>query len=135
MKYPLTNEGIIRACHEIGSFLNDKKIDAKETFRIKMAAEEVLVNYQNTLGEGAEFLLDMGGSFGRKVIRLTVPGERIDPSKVGEYESAGPTVEAPMWSYSARAEKACPTDSRSPSPSLPRAFWACSSDCPRNRYA
>ena len=109
MKYPLTNEGIIRACHEVESFLNDKKIDAKETFRIKMAAEEVLVNYQNTLGEGAEFLLDKGGSFGRKVIRLTVPGERIDPSKVGEYESEEDALlrnalmrmgDLPRWTYS-----------------------------------
>ena len=79
MHYSLSNDGISQACREIEQFLDSKKIKSKEKIRIIMGMEEVLLNYQHSFGESAGFMLDKGRSFGNKKIRISVPGERLDP--------------------------------------------------------
>ena len=53
MNYRLTNEDIRKACGEIRSFLEDRKLDSKEQLRIVMGAEEVLLNYRKTDGSNS----------------------------------------------------------------------------------
>lgn len=87
MNYRLSNEDIEKACGEIRSFLEDRKLDSKEQLRIVMGAEEVLLNYRNAFGEDAVFTLDKGMSLGRKKgpsLRSgrkdrSLPGQRIRP--------------------------------------------------------
>lgn len=87
MRALLTNENIERACEEIESFLAKRGVERKERLRIRLGAEEALLNYQKAFGAEAEFRLDEGSSFGRGQIRLTVPGASFDPYASSELSS------------------------------------------------
>ena len=60
-------------------YLKKRGCESKELLRIKLSIEEVLICYQQRLGEEAEFTLDTGAGFGRSKIRLTIPGAEADP--------------------------------------------------------
>ena len=108
MKYTLSNEDIVMACEEAVKELESSGIETRDKIRINMSLEEVLLTYQKALGEDAVFVLDEGGYFGSKKIRLTVPGDRIDPFSVAEYSSDEDDVmrnvmtrmgKMPRWRY------------------------------------
>lgn len=108
MKYTLSNENIVMACEEAVKDLESSGVEAKDKIRINMSLEEVLLTYQKAMGEDAVFVLDEGGYFGSKKIRLTVPGDRIDPFSVAEYSSDEDDVmrnvmtrmgKMPRWRY------------------------------------
>ena len=49
--YLLTNSNIDIISDEIGAFLDKCKVDRKDAMRIKLAAEETLIQYQERFGE------------------------------------------------------------------------------------
>lgn len=109
MVYRLTNEDIASACADVKLFLETRKIEAREQLRIVMGAEEVLLAYQNKFGSESSFLLDKGGSFGSKKVRISVKGDRTDPFAADGFSSDEDDVmrnaltrmgRMPRWSYS-----------------------------------
>ena len=52
--YLLSNSNIDIISDEIGAFLDKCKVDRKDAMRIKFAAEEILLNYQERFGEEQE---------------------------------------------------------------------------------
>ncbi len=85
MKATLTNENINNACEEAGAFLKARGCDSKELVRVKFSIEDVLLRYQKLLGKDAEFILETGGGFSKRKIRLTVRGPEHDPFANSEY--------------------------------------------------
>lgn len=85
----LTNENIETACTEIEEYTKRRKAAREDAIRIRLSLEEVLLSYQKAFGEEAGFRLETGGSFGRSMIRLTIPGSSLDPFE----ESASGTDE------------------------------------------
>lgn len=79
MREKLTNKGILQACEVAEKYLKKRGCESKELLRIKLSIEEVLICYQQRLGEEAAFTLNTGAGFGRSKIRLTIPGAEADP--------------------------------------------------------
>ena len=63
--YLLSNLNIDIISEEIGAFLDKCKVDRKDAMRIKLAAEEILLNYQECFGEEQKVALDCRKRFGR----------------------------------------------------------------------
>ncbi len=108
MKSTLSLQAINHAVEEADQFLKGKRAAAKDVIRIKMGIEEALLTYQNKMGEDAEFSMDMGISFGKKRIRLDIPGAMIDPFISTELNSEEDDFmrqtlvrmgELPRWQY------------------------------------
>lgn len=138
MKYTLTNENIGKACEEAGAFLENSGADAKDKIRIAMNMEEVLLSYQKVLGEGASFIVDEGGYFGSKKIRLTVPGDRVDPFAASEHSSDEDDVmrsamtrmgKMPRWRYRRSANEIVFTAAKKRLPDWSMLFIAIASAC------
>ena len=87
MKAQLTTLSIDKAVVEAEKYLGQRRIDKKDLIRILLNLEETLLFFQKTYGEEACFSMDKGTSFGRRKIRLIIPGTRIDPSASSEYTS------------------------------------------------
>ena len=79
MDYLLTNVNIDIISDEIGLFLEKCKVDRKDAMRIKFAAEEILLNYQERFGEEQEVALDCRKRFGRPRIVLNINSARFNP--------------------------------------------------------
>lgn len=77
--FPLTSAGIDAASARLAVVL---KIIAgqREGLRIRLAVEEVLSHWQNTLGEDAVCTLWCGSRFGQRMTRLSAAGTSADPS-------------------------------------------------------
>ena len=76
--YLLTNSNIDIISDEIGAFLDKCKVDRKDAMRIKLAAEETLLNYQERFGEEKEVSLDCRKRLGRPRIEFSIIGERYN---------------------------------------------------------
>lgn len=79
MKYKLNEINIDAVCEKADEYLVKKKTEPKDRIRTKLSIEEILLNYMGVFGNEAEFSIDFGGGFARNKIRLTVPGESLDP--------------------------------------------------------
>ncbi|MBR2220373.1 MAG: hypothetical protein IJ974_05265, partial [Phascolarctobacterium sp.] len=106
--YLLTNLNIDLISEKIGEFLDKCKVDRKDAMRIKFAAEEILLNYQERLGEEQEVALDCRKRFGRPRIVLNINSARFNPieEKVEQGESSEVLNSvmvnmglAPNWEY------------------------------------
>ena len=75
----LTNSNIDIISDEIGAFLDKCKVDRKDAMRIKLAAEETLIQYQERFGETKEIRLDCRKRLGRPRIEISIVGERFNP--------------------------------------------------------
>ena len=101
----LTNENINTAVDSTERFLTDVGVDGKDIVRIRLAVEEVLLFYQNALGQNGEGALKCQTRLWRPRIELSFPGSRFDPLKISEEGGevlqsilAGMGI-APVWQY------------------------------------
>ena len=86
MKYKLNEINIDAACKEVDAYLIKKKTKSKVRIQTTLSVEEILLNYLDLFGKDAEFTLDFGGGLSKAKIRLTVPGEMVNP-----FRSSGDT--------------------------------------------
>ena len=77
--YLLSNLNIDIISEEIGEFLNKCKVDRKDAMRIKLVAEETLLNYQEQFGEEQVVVFECGKRFGRPRVELRFPSARFNP--------------------------------------------------------
>lgn len=75
----LSGEGIDTAAEQITEFLTRAGTDKKETLRIRLRAEDILLRWQERFGTEAEVTLQLTTQFRQKSIRLILPGEAFDP--------------------------------------------------------
>ena len=108
MKAQLTTGSIDQAVMEAEQYLGQKNTDKKDLIRIMLNMEETLLFFQRKFGEEACFSLDKGTSFGRRKIRLTIPGERTEPGASSDFGSDEDRFmqmalarmgQLPKWSY------------------------------------
>ena len=78
-KYLLTNVNVDIISDEIGAFLDKCKVDRKDVMRIKLAAEETLLSYQERFREEKEISLACRKRLGRPRIEISIIGERFNP--------------------------------------------------------
>lgn len=106
--YTLSNVNIDYISEAIGEFLDQFKIDRKDALRIKLAAEEILLNYQEQFGEEQVVSMDCRKRFGRIRIVLTIAADRYNPFyEKRENEEASDVLHrilvnmglAPNWEY------------------------------------
>lgn len=75
----LNEINIDAACNEADAYLESKKAERSERLRTRLALEEILLQYKSAFGSDAEFTVDYSGGIAKCRIRLTVPGEQLDP--------------------------------------------------------
>ena len=92
MNYLLTNSNIDIISDEIGAFLDKCKVDRKDAMRIKLAAEETLIQYQERFGETKEIRLDCRKRLGRPRIEISIPAARFNPIELQEESEENSTV-------------------------------------------
>ena len=79
MRLKLTEANINRTCEEAEQFLRGRNTVSKDRIRTTLSLEETLLKYKNKFGSDADYVADFGGGLGRNRIRLSVPGEALDP--------------------------------------------------------
>lgn len=77
--YRLTDTNIDIASTCISEFLTAGKVSSRDTLRLRLSLEEVLLKYLEHFGEGKEFFLRTSRRFRTLKIELTVPGDSFDP--------------------------------------------------------
>lgn len=104
-KYQFSNHHINQASEQVGTFLEAFGVERREALRIKLTFEEILLNYQEKLGQSAGFCVRCIKRFSAMRIELTVAGAPFDPLHRDGEESdvmqgllAGIGL-APTWSY------------------------------------
>lgn len=103
--YRFSNESIQDAVDAINDRLKACNIEKKLLLRTSLAAEEVLLGYQERFGVEKEFGLDFIKRFGILSIVLTVSGESVDPfaDRSSDDILLGNLLpdmgNAPVWSY------------------------------------
>lgn len=106
MDFHLDNRSIVAIDEGVESFLETNEAEAKSRLRIKLAVEEVLLKFQERLGEDCRVAVKCARRLGRLRIELSFDGERFNPFEVeGNDESsilhsvlAGMGA-APFWQY------------------------------------
>lgn len=84
-QYNFSNINIDIAGEEVAKFLASSGVDRREVLRIKLAFEEVLLEYQAKFGEEAAFKVRLVKRLAMVRIELVVKGEAYDPfDKPGE---------------------------------------------------
>ena len=73
--YHFTNNDIDLACREIDKFLASSSVEHAETLRIKLSCEEVLLKYQEQLGENADFKVKLVKLLSSIRVEIIVAGE------------------------------------------------------------
>ena len=103
--YNFSNEQIDQACQQVEKALVTYGVERREALRIRLTFEEVLLEYQEKLGEEASFWVRCNSRFSTIRVEVTVPGESFDPMDKAE-EDATVMREllsglglAPSWSY------------------------------------
>ena len=104
-KYSFSNTLIDQACQQVEKALVVYGVDRREALRIKLTFEEVLLKYQDCLGQEAEFIVRCSSRFSAIRVEVTVPGVSFDPMEKAEEDEtlmrellAGLGL-APTWSY------------------------------------
>ena len=104
-QYHFSNEHIDSACEAVGKFLAKAGVDRREALRVKLTFEEVLLDYQERLGEEALFKVKLIRRLSSIRVEIIVPGASFDPlDKPGVEDDvirgllAGIGL-APTWSY------------------------------------
>lgn len=102
----LSNENIDDVCSLAEEYLDAAGVDRKDILRIKLAAEEVLLNYQEKFGEECHFSARCIKRFGYLRLEFTIAGEPFDPLESDD-EFGGELLRgimagmdiAPLWRY------------------------------------
>ena len=87
MKYQLNERNIDAVCKEAYAYLLRRKTERKALIHTKLSMEEVLLDYMIAFGGDVEFSVDYGGGLSKNRIRLTVPGQPLDPFDAAGTES------------------------------------------------
>lgn len=77
--YDLKNESIDIISDELVANLRSNKIDMQTITRVRIAAEEILLNYQTNLGTDTEVSLSVSKRLGSINVILSAVGEKDDP--------------------------------------------------------
>lgn len=103
--YSFSNTQIDQACQQVEKALVAYGVERREALRIKLTFEEVLLEYQEKLGEKASFCVRCSSRFSTIRVEVIVSGESFDPMDKAE-EDAIVMREllarlglAPAWSY------------------------------------
>lgn len=104
-QYVCSNSNINLTCEEIGKFLLSASVERRVALHIKLIFEEILLKYQEKLGENASFGMRLVKRAFSTKVEMIVPGEAYDVlDKEGEEDDmirgllAGIGL-APTWSY------------------------------------
>lgn len=79
-EYRLDNTSIANVDHRLEQFLADLEIDSKESIRIRLSIEEILLIWAETLGENSKCTLSYSELFGKRTLMVAVPGMQFDPT-------------------------------------------------------
>jgi Na+/H+-dicarboxylate symporter len=82
--WPLTNENIDFISTNLQEYLQDSKVDKKETMRLRLSVEDVLLQWQNQLGEEALCSVILGRRLWRPYVQLKVKGKQINPYEISD---------------------------------------------------
>ena len=103
--HQLSKERIGLVCEQVEKFLAASGVERREMLRIKLALEEVLLDYQAALGEESTFAIRCAKRISSTRVEVIAAGAPVDPfSKAGEEADvirgllAGIGL-APTWSY------------------------------------
>ncbi|MBR5259650.1 MAG: cation:dicarboxylase symporter family transporter [Eggerthellaceae bacterium] len=104
-QYSFSNNDIALACEEVEKFLASADVERREALRTQLTFEEALLNYQEKLGEDANFKVKFSKRLSSIKVELIVAGESFDAlDKEGDEDDvirgllAGMGL-APTWSY------------------------------------
>ncbi len=75
----LSAEEIMTAVNITGDFFADSYVESKDVLRIKLATEEILIAFQQELGEKALLELYLEKRFGTPRVVFRIPGASFDP--------------------------------------------------------
>lgn len=105
LQYTFSNQDIDSSVRKIGTFLSDAKVEQREALRIKLAFEEMLLEYQSEFGEEKSFGLRLFRQFSALRIEIVTEGKSFNPLDKGESEQVlinsllAEMGMAPVWSY------------------------------------
>lgn len=103
IQYSLSNIDIVAACDEAESFLLSCNVEPREILGIKIAFEDILLDYQENFGEAAKYSLKFSKRFFLPRMEFEMKGDSFNP-----FEKDGATIVnnilssiglAPSWSY------------------------------------
>ena len=105
-KLELTNYNIDNISEITEGFLKDSGAEKQGILRIKFALEELLLKYQEVLGEKTLVTLNCIKRLGTIKVELVIPGERFDPLET-DSETDSSVLQmllanmglAPTWKY------------------------------------
>lgn len=95
--FSLNAESISKAVNEADKYLSGLSIDHKDALRLKLALEETLLKYRDSLPEDTRFQLRFSDFFGSFRITLRIYGKSYDPFVA---ESSGITVMGSLKAHS-----------------------------------
>ena len=84
--YTLTNEAIDKGIMDFENSLSQKKLNRKKAVSISFSFQEVLLEYQETLGQDTQWYYVIGRRHGRLVTEIHVLGERANIIDKGQKE-------------------------------------------------
>lgn len=90
----MTSEAIDNVSAQLAAAMENLE-DRREWLRVRLAAEEVLILWRDTLGENTVCTLWFGIQFGQRIIRLTASGPIADPDSSrteNELDAAGTII-------------------------------------------
>ena len=80
-KMVLNEEAIELVSKNLQDYLSDLGIERRNIQRIRLTAEEMLLNIFKNRSRGTEIQVGIGKQFGRQVFQLRYAGEAYDPTK------------------------------------------------------
>ena len=83
-----SNSNIDLVCEEVDAFLRSVGVEKREALRSKLTLEEVLLEYQDRLGEDASFTIKCVKRFFSIKVELIVEGSVFNPLEKGDEENA-----------------------------------------------
>lgn len=106
MSFPLTDHGIDTASVHISGLL-EGVVERREILRIRLAAEDVLILWRNTLGNEAVCVIQYCVHLGQRSLRLSATGPSVNPNTdntQSELDTVGNIILeglglAPMYRY------------------------------------
>ena len=76
--YTMTNYDIDVACHEVETFCERANGEKRDILRTRLAVEEILLKYQETIGTKGTFQFQCRKRINRLYASFSIPGERND---------------------------------------------------------
>ena len=102
-EFALDADKVEEASSWVQDYLNAQKMERRNIQRIRLTAEELLLNILSHCGSGVQVSIGLGKQFGRQMLRLRYQGEAFDPVKNSEYPLSDEIMRSlgvlPSWSY------------------------------------